>query len=86
MKKYKRILVAIDIYSEYAQILKRALCVAQKTTQLSVVFVTLPSTYFQPYICDVGGEFNTENAFSRLETHRRDSDLFPANLHIGTLA
>jgi len=57
MKKYKRILVAIDIYSEYAQILKRALCVAQKTSQLSVVFVTLPSTYFQPYISDVGGDY-----------------------------
>jgi universal stress protein A len=32
------------------------LLVAQKTSQLSVVFVTLPNTYFQPYIADVGGD------------------------------
>jgi universal stress protein A len=47
MEYYQRTLVAIDIYCEYDQILKRA-------SQLSVVFVTLPTTYFQAYICSAG--------------------------------
>jgi universal stress protein A len=60
MKCYEQILVAIDIYAEYDQVLKRALFIAQKASQLSVVFVTLPSTYFQPYISDVGGDYVAE--------------------------
>ncbi len=57
MKDYQRIQVAIDIYSEYDQVLKRALSVAKTASQLSVVFVTLPTTYFQPYISVVGGDY-----------------------------
>jgi universal stress protein A len=57
MKKYQSILVAIDIYSEHEHVLKRALRVAETSSQLSVVFVTLPSTYFQPYISAVGGDY-----------------------------
>ena len=48
MEEYQSILVAIDIYSQYDQILKRALHVVNNVTHLSVVFVTLPTTYFQP--------------------------------------
>ena len=55
MKNYQRILVAIDIYSEYDEVLKRALAVVENASQLSVVFVTMPTTYFQPYIGGVGG-------------------------------
>ncbi|MFT6989399.1 MAG: universal stress protein A, partial [Paraglaciecola sp.] len=40
MKNYERILVAIDIYSEYDQVLKRALSFVESSSQLSVVFVT----------------------------------------------
>jgi universal stress protein A len=54
MEYYQRTLVAIDIYCEYDQILKRALSVVKKASQLSVVFVTLPTTYFQAYICSAG--------------------------------
>jgi universal stress protein A len=57
MKNYQRILVAIDVYSEYDKVIKRALCVAKTASQLSVVFVTLPTTYFQPYINAVGGDY-----------------------------
>jgi universal stress protein A len=57
MQEYQRILVAIDIYSQYDQILKRALHVVNNVTQLSVVFVTLPTTYFQPYISNVDGDY-----------------------------
>lgn len=57
MNQYQQILVAIDVYSEYNQVLQRALCLAANTNQLSLVFVTLPTTYFQPYINEVGGEY-----------------------------
>jgi universal stress protein A len=57
MKDYQVILVAIDIYSEYDHVLKRALSVAPNTSNISVMFVTLPSTYFQPYISVVGGDY-----------------------------
>jgi universal stress protein A len=57
MKTYQRILVAIDIYSEYDQVLERALCVVKNPSYLSIVFVTLPTTYFQPYIIAVGGDY-----------------------------
>ncbi|WP_395339404.1 universal stress protein [Ningiella sp. W23] len=57
MKNYKRILVAIDIYSEYDRVLQRALSSAAKPSDCSLVFVTLPPVYFQPYITGVGGDF-----------------------------
>jgi universal stress protein A len=57
MEEYQSILVAIDIYSQYDQILKRALHVVNNVTHLSVVFVTLPTTYFQPYISNVDGDY-----------------------------
>lgn len=70
MKKYQRILVAIDVYSEYDQVLKRALSVVQDAKQLSLVFVTMPTTYFQPYISGVGGDYVADihkQAKTRLE-------------------
>ena len=57
MKEYKRIIVAIDVYSEYDQVLKRALSVAENTSQLSLVFVSLPTTDFQPYISGAGSDY-----------------------------
>jgi universal stress protein A len=60
MKQYQRILVAIDVYSEYDHVLKRALSVATNANKLNVVFVTMPTTYFQPYINEVGGDYVAE--------------------------
>jgi universal stress protein A len=57
MKNYQRILVAIDVYSEYDQVLKKALSVVKDPSHLYIVFVTLPTTYFQPYISAVGGDY-----------------------------
>lgn len=78
MKNYRRILVAIDVYSEYDQVLKRALSVAQDAKQLSVVFVTLPTTYFQPYISGVGGDYVADihtQAKSRLDDIAKKNDI-----------
>ena len=78
MKNYERILVAIDIYSEYDQVLKRALSVVENASQLSVVFVTMPTTYFQPYISGVGGDYVADihkQAKSRLEDIAKKNDI-----------
>ena len=60
MDLYRQILVAIDVYSEYNQVLQRALGIATNANQISLVFVTLPTTYFQPYINEVGGDYVAE--------------------------
>jgi universal stress protein A len=60
MKNYKRIIAAIDVYAEYDHVLQSALCIAKNTKQVYLVFVTLPISYFQPYISSVGVEYVTD--------------------------
>lgn len=60
MNPYQKILVAIDVYSEYDHVLQRALSIANNSNQLNLIFVTLPTTYFQPYINEVGGDYVAE--------------------------
>jgi universal stress protein A len=73
MESYQRILVAIDIYSEYDQVLKRALSLVKNASQLSIVFVTMPTTYFQPYISGLGGDYVAD-------IHKQ------AKIHLGDIA
>jgi universal stress protein A len=85
MKQYERIVVAIDVYSEYDHVLKRALSIANNASQLSVIFVTLPTTYFQPYISEVGGDYVAEiqkQAKNRLEDIARKNDIPSDQVHI----
>jgi universal stress protein A len=85
MKQYERIVVAIDVYSEYDHVLKRALSIANNASQLSVIFVTLPTTYFQPYISEVGGDYVAEiqkQAKTRLEDIARKNDIPSDQVHI----
>ena len=44
------ILIAIDIYSEYNRILKRALNIAKHPDLCHLIFVTLPLHELQPYL------------------------------------
>jgi len=60
MKNYKRIVAAIDVYSEYDEVLQSALGIAKKPSHVYLVFVTLPIAYFQPYISSVGVEYVTD--------------------------
>ena len=57
---YQRILIAIDVYSEYDLLLQRALRIAANPSQIHLVFVTLPKIYFQPYISCVGTDYVAE--------------------------
>jgi universal stress protein A len=57
MHDYQRIVVALDIYSSYEVVLKKALSLAQNPEHLNLVYVTLPHVYFEPYGSSFGGDF-----------------------------
>lgn len=84
MKEYKRIIAAIDVYSEYDHVLQSALCIAKEPSHLNLVFVTLPITYFQPYISGVGVEYVTDitlQAKTRLSQIALKFDIPQSNIH-----
>jgi len=60
MKAYKCIIAAVDVYAEYDEVLQSAFCVADEPSQLHLIFVTLPTSYFQPYISSFGVEYVTD--------------------------
>lgn len=91
MKEYKHIVAAIDVYSEYDQVLQSALCIAKEPSQLSLVFVTLPVEHFQPYISGVGVEYVTDitlQAKKRLTEIARKFDIPQKNVYapVGEIA
>jgi universal stress protein A len=57
MHSYQNILVGLDIFSDYNKVLERALSIAQKPAQLSLVYVTFPYVYFESYGFGVGTDF-----------------------------
>lgn len=56
MQGYKQILVALDIYSTYKPVIERALMLAHKPEDISLINVSLPRVYFEPY----GAAFQTD--------------------------
>lgn len=60
MLSYQKVVVALDIYSEYEPVLQRALSIAQTSKDLHLVHVTLPHVYFEPYGAAFGDEFVTD--------------------------
>lgn len=55
--EYRNILVAIDPYSTYQPVLLRALKLASTPEQVSIIHVTLPYAYFEPYSLEIGQDF-----------------------------
>lgn len=49
MQTYNAILVAIDIYSDYEQVIQRAVQVAGSTVKLNLLYVVYPQTSIEPY-------------------------------------
>lgn len=49
MHDYKHILVALDIYAAYEPIIQRAQKLAGKQGDISLIHVTPPRMYFEPY-------------------------------------
>jgi universal stress protein A len=61
MHNYQNILVALDIFSDHKMVLDRALNIAQKSEQISLVTATFPHVYFESYGVGVGAELVNEN-------------------------
>jgi universal stress protein A len=57
MPDYNKILVAIDVYASESVVLEKALKMANKPADISLVYVTLANVYFEPYGVSVGGDF-----------------------------
>lgn len=49
MHDYHNILVALDIYSDYQPVIERAHKLAKKPKDISLIHVTMPKVYFEPY-------------------------------------
>ena len=49
MNDYECILVAIDVYSDYVPVVKRAVNVSGSTQKIHLLYVTYPQTNFEPY-------------------------------------
>lgn len=84
MKNYKRIIAAIDVYFEYDQVLHSALAIAKNLGHLHLVFVTLPTSHFQPYISSIGPEYVTDitlQASIRLSQIARKYSIPLSNIH-----
>jgi universal stress protein A len=61
MDGYQNILVALDLFTEHKSVLDRALSIAQRPGQISLVYVTFPQVYFDSYGVGVGTDFVNEN-------------------------
>ncbi len=72
MSNYKKILVAIDINAQYENIIQKALAVCDSPKDLSLVYISLPTTYIQPYL--YGMEYNQIDDADRFARAREKLD------------
>ena len=49
MNAYNKVLVALDVYSEYQPILDKALTLAGGSANVHLIYVTVPMVNYQPY-------------------------------------
>ena len=87
MSDYKNILVAIDFESDYEHIIGKALNIAQSVKDLSLVHITLPSIYIQPYLYGMqegilDDSDITGNARKKLETIADKFGINKDNIHV----
>jgi universal stress protein A len=68
MDGYQNILVALDLFTEHKSVLGRALSIAQRPAQISLVYVTFPQVYFDSFGVGVAPDFVNENQKSSKAT------------------
>jgi universal stress protein A len=68
MDGYQNILVALDLFTEHKFVLERALSIAQRPAQISLVYVTFPQVYFDSFGVGVGTDFVNKNQKSSKAT------------------
>ncbi len=89
MSYYKKIIVAIDFNAEHENVIKRALSVCQSPDDLSLVYVSMPVIYIQPFL--YGAEYNSISDFEavgiatkRLEEIADKFGINNKNVHVKT--
>lgn len=72
MNNYKNVIVAVDFNAQYENVIHRAIAVCGSADDLSLVYVSWPMVYLQPYLYNT--EYNSlddaevlDNARKRLE-------------------
>lgn len=56
MQDYGKILVAVEVFSSNEVVLKRAIKLAKQAKDISLIYVTLPQIYFEPYGAALGSD------------------------------
>jgi universal stress protein A len=56
MQDYGKILVALEVFSSSEVVLQRALKLAKQAKDISLIYVTLPQIYFEPYGAALGSD------------------------------
>ncbi|MEP1383594.1 MAG: universal stress protein [Paraglaciecola sp.] len=78
MDHYKKVIVAIDIFSEHQKVLERAKKLANSPEDLTLIYATLPQLYFESYGYSLGTDFisdNQKNANEALVTLAQKHDI-----------
>lgn len=91
MSAYNSILVAIDIYSDYDAVVKRAIDIAGNTVKLNLLYVVYPQTSIEPYGLFLEGDYSEEiskQARARLEgiAHRHNIPKSHTHIAVGAAA
>lgn len=69
MSNYKKVLIAIDINADYESVIQKALTVCESAADLSLIYVSFPTTYIQPYM--YGIDYSAIDDTSRMENARK---------------
>lgn len=81
MQEYQNILIALDVFGDYEAVLDRGMKVAGNPTEVSLVHVSMPEVFFEPYgmafTAEVAGqvrEQTTEKLMTIAKQHQISSD------------
>ncbi|MCV2884161.1 universal stress protein [Aestuariibacter sp. AA17] len=81
---YRTIVVALDVFSEYEQVLNKALALDPDKSKYHLIHVTIPQTFFEPYAIEAGNDFTLEiqeKAEAKLKDIAQEHEFGPSQIH-----
>ncbi len=85
MATYKNVLVALDVFAEYEEVVERAIAVAGSSDNIHLTYVAYPQTNFEPYGLFLERDFTEEvrgQAKQKLEQIAAESGISEASTHV----
>lgn len=76
VKGYHKVIVAIDIYSNYEPVINRALSFVKSPQDITLLYVVMPTIYFEPYALGVGVDIAAD---LQTKSQQRIEDIAKAN-------